>query len=374
MDRAVRDLFPIARMGTYLNSAAVGPIPTSTIDAVTAQLNDVAMSGSGSLRDWLCAKARVRRLVAESLGGSAADVAFTRNTSDGFCAIAAGIDWQPGDNIVSIAEEFPANFYPWRCVRDRHGVELRLCGSQSGSIDLDEFCLLIDGRTKLVSVSAVQYANGLRIDLERIGRVVRKRDALFAVDIIQAFGAMPLDLPNQFVDLAAGASYKWLCAPEGCGIFYANDRARERIPSPSNGWTAVEDPWDFAARDQPIVSDARQWETGMGGTALLCGVEASLKLMLRLGIERIERHLLELTDFLCEMVPFSRYRIASSRMPGERSQIVSLAPTNGQSADEIESILRREGISVSSRSGMIRVSPHLFNTFDDIERFATALP
>jgi selenocysteine lyase/cysteine desulfurase len=100
----------------------------------------------------------------------------------------------------------------------------------NGRIDIEELCSMIDGRTRLVAVSAVQYSSGFRLDLARIGKIVRSRDSLFAVDIIQAFGAMKFDLPAQFVDIAAGASYKWLCAPEGCGIFYINERARGRVP------------------------------------------------------------------------------------------------------------------------------------------------
>lgn len=374
MDRAIRALFPAARLGTYLNSAAIGPMPTPTVEAISAQLNDVSNNGSTNLDGWLAAKQRVRALVAEMLGGDASDIAFTRNTSDGLCAVAAGLDWKAGDNIVSIDGEFPANYYPWRSVRDLHGVEVRLCEPRNGRVDLEELCSMIDGKTRLVTVSAVQYASGFRLDLERVGRVARRNDALFAVDIIQAFGAMPLDLPSHGIDVAAGAGYKWLCAPEGSGIFYVNDRARGRLKSPPSGWTCVERPWDFSDRGQWTVDNASQWETGMGGTALLCGLEASLKLLAAIGIEKIERHLKELTDFLCEVIPASRYEVASSRVPGERSQIVSLACRNGHTADSAAEILKEGGITVSSRGGLLRVAPHLFNTFDDIERFADALP
>lgn len=374
MDRAIRALFPAARFGTYLNSAAIGPMPTPTVDAISAQLNDVSSNGSANLGDWLATKKRVRALVAATLGGSESDIAFTRNTSDGLCVVAAGLDWKAGDNIVSIAGEFPANYYPWRSVRDCHGVDLRLFEPINGRIDHDELCAMIDGRTRLVTVSAVQYASGFRLDLERVGRAARKYEALFAVDIIQAFGAIPLDLPSQQVDIASGAGYKWLCAPEGAGIFYVNDRARGRLKPPPSGWTCVERPWDFSDRDQDVVESALRWETGMGGTALLCGLEASLKLLLAIGIEKIESHLSELTDFLCEIIPTDRYEVASSRLPGERSQIVSLACCNGHTSDSAAEILQQEGITVSSRGGLLRVAPHLFNTFDDIERLADTLP
>lgn len=374
MNRDFRESFPAARLGTYLNSAAIGPLSTETIKAVTTQLEDVANNGSENICEWLKTKQRVRDLVASMLGAAANDIAFTRNTSDGLCAVAAGLKWNPGDNIVSFANEFPANYYPWRTVSDRHGVELRLCREVNGRIDIEELLSLIDNRTRIVAVSAVQYSSGFRLDLERIGRLVRQFDALFVVDIIQAFGAMPLDLSAQYVDIAAGASYKWLCAPEGCGILYLNERARQRVQPTSYGWTAVERPWDFSDREQKHLDDSRCWETGMGGSALLYGLEAGTRMLATAGIENIWAYLNDLTDFLCEIVPVGRYQIASSRDPHERSQIVSLRPLNGHSADDIADTLAQEQITVSTRGGLLRVAPHFFNNFDDIERFATALP
>lgn len=374
MDSAIRALFPAALSGTYLNSAAIGPLPTPAVSAIADQLKHVSEAGSANLRDRLSMKDRVRGLVAAALGVDGDDIAFTRNTSDGLCAVAAGLAWSSGDNIVSIAGEFPANYYPWRSVHDRHGVELRLAPSKGGRIDTERLCSMIDANTKLVTVSAVQYASGFRLDLERIGRAARRHDALFAVDIIQAFGAMPLDLEAQQVDIACGAGYKWLCSPEGCGIFYISPRARDRVESPPCGWMGVERPWDFGDRAQEPIDRASKWETGMGGTALLCGLEASLEILIKTGIGKIERHLTELTEFLCEIIPGGKYEVVSSRSPGERSQIVSLACRNGHSADSAAEILEKEGVTVSSRDGLVRISPHFFNTFDDIQTAASALP
>jgi selenocysteine lyase/cysteine desulfurase len=239
---------------------------------------------------------------------------------------------------------------------------------------VDELCSLIDHRTRLVAVSSVQYSTGFRIDLERVGRAARAVDALLVADIIQSFGALPLDLASQYVDAAAGASYKWLCAPEGCGIFYLSERARERVKPLSRGWMSVENAWDFCDRDQPLVSTTRAWETGMGGTALLCGLEQSLKLLSKTGIEKIAAHLTELTDFLCEIVPQKKYRIFSPRAKNEKSQIVSLLPQNGTSSAAAAEQLARESIIVSARGPLLRIAPHFFNDFSDIERLAACLP
>jgi selenocysteine lyase/cysteine desulfurase len=221
--------FPQLVNTAYLNSAAVAPLPTVAVEAVNEQLRDVSENGSANYMDWVATKNRAREIIASMLKVKSEQIAFMRNTSDGFSTVANGLKWQKGDNIVSYAREFPANFYPWRRIRDAFGVELRLCPERNGRIDLDEFINLIDANTKIVSISAVQYESGFRADLERIGRAARKVDALFCVDIIQALGTMPFDLEAQMVDAAAGASHKWLCSPEGCGMLYLSDRARERV-------------------------------------------------------------------------------------------------------------------------------------------------
>ncbi len=138
-------------------------------------------------------------------------------------------------------------------------------------------------------------------------------DALFAVDIIQAFGVTPFDLPAQFVDVACGASHKWLCSPEGCGIFYLSDRARERIEPTLVGWISVETPWDFEDLEQNYKPNALAWETGTGPSSLFYGLEQSTKLLYETGAENIQKYLEELTDYLCEIISSLYYEIVSSR-------------------------------------------------------------
>jgi len=374
MNHEIRRLFPAAQKYTYLNSAQFAPLPTVAVRAVTSQLEDTSNNGSINMDDWQATKTRARRLVAEMLGVRAEHVAFLRNTSDGFSSVALGMKWRKGDNIVTFAGEFPANFYPWRVLRDEFGVEIRACAERDGRIDPDELTSLIDGNTRLVSISAVQYSSGFRIDLERVGRAARAVDALFAVDIIQAFGVLPFDLPSQFVDIASGASYKWLCSPEGCGIFYLNERALARIRRTFTGWQSVENAWNFADLEQKFKSNTLAWETGMGGSALFYGLEQSLKLLHETGVRRIAAYLEKLTDFLCEIMPTERYEIVSSRARGEKSQIVCIESRNGLASGEVAERLKRENIIVSARGSRLRIAPHFFNNFEDIERLVGNLP
>ena len=374
MNEKIRKAFPVTEKYTYLNSAAVGTIPSVSADAVYSQLKDVSENGTVNFNDWVATKNRARASVAQMLNVKSEQIAFLRNTSDGFASVASGMSWEKGDNIVSFEKEFPANFYAWRRIRDDFGVELRLCPERGGRIDLDEFIALIDSNTKLVSISAVQFASGFRADLEKVGEAARKVDALFAVDIIQGFGAVEFDLPAQLVDIAASASHKWLVAPEGCGILYLSDRARERVKPTLVGWISVEEPWDFEDSEQNFKPNALAWESGTGGSALFYGLEESLKLLNEAGIANIEKYLEELSDFLCELLAGKNYEIISSRAKDEKSAIVCVKNRNGLTSNEIAKHLQNENIVVSPRGDRLRIAPHFYNNREDIERLIEYLP
>jgi selenocysteine lyase/cysteine desulfurase len=369
----IRELFPALEEWVYLNSAAVAPPPTVAVEAVKNQLADVSRNGSLHYTDWVATKERCRGLVSGMLNVRPNQIAFLRNTSDGFAAAASGITWRSGDNVVSFDGEFPANFYPWRSVRDQFGVELRLCREIDGRVDVDEMLGFIDSNTRVVTISAVQFASGFRADLERIGEAAKRVGALFAVDIIQAFGAMPLDLSGLQVDIAAGASHKWLCSPEGCGIFFLSERAMEVVAPTLIGWISVEHPWDFTDREQSYKEGALALESGTGPASLFYGLEQSLTLIRDTGLADIRDHLADLTDDLCERLSAKDYELVSSRIPAEKSQIVCVKHRGGIPSGQIAKDLEAKGIIVSPRGDRLRIAPHFFNNSDDIERLVGAL-
>jgi cysteine desulfurase / selenocysteine lyase len=370
----IRSLFLATDRYAYLNSAAVSPIPLPAGEAVGRQLVDVARNGSVHFNDWVDTKDRCRKLLAGMLAVEPQQVAFLRNTSDSMASIANGIDWKAGDNIVSFAEEFPANFYPWRRIRDEFGVELRLApANANGGFDHDELIALIDANTRVVTISAVQYATGYRADLRRIGEAARAVDALFCVDVIQGLGAMPFDLPRDLVDAAAGASHKWLCAPEGCGFLYLSDRARSRVKPTLTGWISMEEPWDFADREQAVKKNALAWESGTNGSALFYGLEQSLIVLTTAGIENIANHIARLTDRLCDRLP-ANYDVVSARTSTERSHIVSIRHRDGIAPSRLAKDLEEQDVIVSPRGEFLRIAPHLYNNEQDIDRLIDALP
>lgn len=373
MNEAIRSLFPATEKYAYLNSAAVSPPPKTAIEAVTWQLNDVASNGTLHFSEWVATKDRCRSLLAEMLKVRPEQVAFLRNTSDGIASIANGLVWEKGDNIVSFEREFPANFYAWRRIRDDHGVELRLCPESDGRIELDEFIGLIDSNTKVVAISAVQFASGFKADLERIGRAARAVDALFCVDVIQGLGQIPFDLPAQYVDAACGASHKWLCAPEGCGYIYLSDRARERVKPTLLGWISVETPWDFEDRDQPLKPTALAWESGTGPASLFYGLEQSLILLTEAGADSIQKYLTGLSDHLCDGLTGKNYDVISSRNESEKSAIVCIENRDGIPSNKIAAELESAGVIVSPRGDRLRIAPHFYNNIGDIDRLIETL-
>ena len=374
MTPELRALFPITERLAYLNHAAISPPPTTTMAAVEAQLKDVHDNGSINFHNWLAVKERARELLANLLGARPEQVAFMRNTSDGLSTVANGLTWKNTDNIVTFRREFPSNIYPWLRIRDAFGVEVRMCEEHDGRIDLEELGSLIDGNTRLVAISHVQFASGFRTDLERLGRIARQHDALLIADVIQSLGVVPIDVEDELVDVAAGAGHKWLLTPEGVGYLYLSDRARERIQPTLVGWISVPEPENYLNFEQPWNRGALAWETGTGPAALIHGLRASLDLLARFGPATIAKHLEELTDYLCDRVQTKQYEIVSSRTVGEKSQIVCIRHTAGLSPMALYARLKEQNIITAPRNDRLRIAPHLYNTLGEIDQLIDALP
>lgn len=313
-------------------------------------------------------------LVTGMIGARPEQLAFLRNTSDGLSSVANGMRWNPGDNLVTFRKEFPSNVYPWRRLRDTLGVEIRICEERGGRINLDELIGLIDTRTRVIAISHVQYASGFRADLERLGRAARRHDALLVVDIIQSLGVIPIDVDSELIDVAAAAGHKWLLTPEGIGMLYLSDRARERIEPTLVGWVSVANPDDYNNFDQEWNQGTLAWESGTAPSALFYGLEASLKLITETGVQSIAGYLEELTNHLCARLSDSNYEVVSSRQSGEKSQIVCIRHKNDVAPMFLYSYLKDRNIITAPRGERLRISPHLYNTIEEIDALVDSLP
>ena len=373
MNDELRAQFPITQHSVYLNHAAVSPPPISTLQAIETQLRDVSSNGSVHYRSWLAVKEQTRQKLASLLGARAEQVAFVRNTSDGLSTIANGMSWHSGDNIVTYRNEFPSNVYPWLRVQNSLGVELRICEDRDGRIDIEELTSLVDKRSRIIAISHVQYASGYRSDLERLGRVARGHDALLVVDVIQSLGVIPIDVEAELVDVAAGAGHKWLLTPEGLGFLYMSDRARERIEPTLVGWTSVPNPEDYNNFSQGWNKGSLAWESGTAPTCLFYGLGASLDLLMEIGTGTVSEYLGNLTDYLCDLLEVSDYKVISSRAKKEKSQIVSIRNNRGIPAMRLFQNLRKQNIITAPRVAGLRIAPHVYNTTQDIHYLVDVL-
>jgi cysteine desulfurase / selenocysteine lyase len=371
--QAVQAEFPIRATRTYLNNAAIAPAPIEVIAAMNRFLADVRDHGDGHYLDW-CRHADevIKHKIATLIGADRSEIAFVKNTTEGVLLVANGLDWAPGDNVVVPDIEYPSNVYCWMNLA-RRGVTIKWLKSRAGRILVDDLAALIDDRTRLVTLSAVQFSNGFRQDLVRTAELCRSRGVLLNLDAIQYVGALHLDLAQCPVDFLSVGGHKWLLGPIGTGFFYCRRSVLDRLRPHNIGYHSVAKDADHLDYELVFRPDAGRFEEALVNFPGLWGLEAAVDLLLRVGTVRIEQHILALTDSLVEGVRTKGYTLLSSREPGERSGIVSFRhPTRG--VDELQTRLQAARIDVAVCLGALRASPGVHNDIADVERLVDALP
>ena len=353
----------------FLDHASVCPLPKRTVRAIERYLAEVASSGVLHEKKTDPKVEEARGLSARLLGASPEEVAFVQNTTAGILIVANGLRWREGDNVVVARCEFPANIHPWRFLAERKGVEVRFV---EGRPTPDAVKEAVDERTRLVSLSFVQYADGYRLDVEAVAEICRRVGALFLLDAIQGLGALRLNVKGSGVHFLSADGHKWLLGPEGAAVFYVSKEALEELDLVWCGWMSVEAPEEFERHDQPLKPSAKRFEPGTRNNAGIVGLGESIKLLLEVGMEEVERRVLYLTDLLVEGLKEKGHRVISPRGEREKSGIVSFVP---QRADprKVYKSLKALGVLVSLRGGAIRVSPHFYNSEEDIEALLDAL-
>jgi selenocysteine lyase/cysteine desulfurase len=331
------------------------------------------MLGNGDVNDahWARRVEDVRGLAGRLINADPLDIAFVKNTSEGIGLVAEGFPWQARDNVVIADEEYPANVYPWMNLASR-GVEVRRVPTRERRLWVDDIRSFIDGHTRLLSLSFVEYASGFRNDLDAIGELCREHGVLFFVDAIQGLGVFPLDVRRTPIDFLSADGHKWLLGPEGAGVFYIRRELIDRLRPIGVGWNSVVRPNDFSTIDFQLKPHAGRYESGTLNRGGITALGASLELLLSIGIERIAQRVLELTDLLCDRLNESGFDVYSSRRPEDKSGIVSIQPGSCDPRVLVRRC-REAGIVINQRAGRVRVSPHAYNTADELERTVAAL-
>ncbi len=366
-----REQFPVAERYTYLNHAALGPLPRRTADVVAEFAADFRDRGVMAEAKWMPAVNRTRRLVARLLQVEPDEIAFTKNTSQGLSIVAASLPWKRGDVIVTVRGEFPANVYPWLALQQA-GVEVRFVQPRQGRIQISDLAAALDG-ARMLAISWVQYSNGFRVELEALSELCRRRGVVLCLDAIQGAGALPLDLSATPVDFCAFGAHKWMLAPQGVGVLYVNRRVRDMLQPANVGWTGVA--WrDYAAFDyeSPMVEGAARYEEGTRSLVGIAGLEQSLSMLLEIGPSTIAQRLATLTEHLAQHMLAYGYQIMTPLSPENRSGILTVCHPQ-RSAHELWERLRAARIVAAVREGGVRLSPHLYNTVDEMDAVLDAL-
>ncbi len=352
----------------YLNHAAVAPWPKRTGAAVIRFAEQNTRYGSHFYPDWLNKEAELRRQLQTLLNApSPDDIALVKNTSEALSFVAYGLTWQAGDNIVSSNEEFPSNRMPWESLANQD-VEFRQADLHSTDTPEDALFALVDQNTRLLTISSIQFASGLRMDLERIGEFCKRRGILFCIDAIQSLGAVQFDVQAYQADFVMGDGHKWMFGPEGLGVFYTTPEAREKLKLTQYGWHMMKDTHDYENKSWEVHPTARRFECGSPNMLGIHAFSASLSLLLETGMAAVEAQVIEKSDYLMDAIDKNMKLVLLSKRQGLlKSGIVTFRHWTLANA-ALYKHLQANGVVCALRGGGIRFSPHFYNTLEEIDR------
>lgn len=370
----LRAEFPIKEQYAFLNHASVSPIPQATQAAISQFARDAAEEGPANYAGWIHGMSITRGLSGQLLNCDPDDVCFIKSTTHGILIVANSINWKDGDNVVGLEHEFPANVHPWLALKER-GVEFRMVPESADyTYSIDGIAKRIDDRTRLLTVSWVEYATGVRNDIAALSALCLERGILFCVDAIQGLGALPIDLQKVQIDFLMADGHKWMLAPEGCGILYVR---REVIPQLNHsmcGWCGLRNPQDYDNYDQPYKPTAKRFEEGSHNLMSIIALGASLRLILEYGTENVERNIERLTEYVGEQVQRKGYKLISPQQFGKRAGIVSFLKDGIDPMSIAVGMQKDHKVMIAARRGFLRASPHFYNDEAEIDRMVEALP
>ncbi len=367
-----RALFPICDEHIHFNHAGVASMSVRVRAAVEHVLQVMSEEGF-AFDDYTETLDQLRSSLAGLVGVTPDQVSITRGTAHGISLLARGLDWKDGDNVVGARLEYPANLFPWMATRDR-GVELRLVEPVDGRVTPEAVLSLVDGRTRVVALSFVEFWNGYRVDLAEIGAECRKRGVILAVDGIQGLGVLPFDLESMNADFVAAGAGKWLTGPPGVGFTAWRPELLERIDPLLVGTGSMEDPANYFQPTFKYAGTARKFEESAISWLDVAAFGAAVGLLLEVGIDVIEKHVLGLARRLAEGLVERGFNIVEPwpREPDESSGIVSF---NRPGVTEVELLrdLKAAGVITRTHRDFVRLSPHFYNTEEEVDRVLEVL-
>ena len=359
--------FPLDQKLIHLNHAGVSPWPQRTTKAVERFSEENLHLGSLNYPRWTEVESQLRGQFKRLIGApSMDDIALLKNTSEALSVIAYGLPWNVGDGIVGIQQEFPSNRVVWESLKNRFGVTYR--GVDVSTTDDPEKALInaMDSSTKLLAISAVQYASGLRLDLDRLGDYCKQHDILFCIDAIQWLGALPFDVDACQADFVVADGHKWLLGPEAVALFYCRADVRERLILNQFGWHMLENHMDFDAPDWTPARDARRFECGSPNNLGIHAQSASLSLLEEVGMQMVASNIEQRIELILEHVHRRGYELLSPATPSRRAGIVTFRIADVDHQKMFFRLLEHNLLSACRMKGM-RFSPHFYTPLERID-------
>lgn len=369
-----RALFPHTSSVTYLNSASYGPLAMTIKQAIDENMELRMAADRDDTHYAFATAAELRSDYADLIGAGKQEVGVGLSTTFGINIAAFGLPLQPGDEVLLSDIDFPVDVYCWRASAESRGVVLKFIPSRDRQFDIDEFVKAITPRTKVLTVSFVQFFNGFKNDVVALGKICRERGIYFVVDGIQGMGAEAINMREANIDIFASGCQKWMLSPQGCGFFFISDRVRPTLKLPFGTWLGVE--WgvkftDVFFYDKPWFDSARRFEMGYYAIWNILGMKEAVKIFQMLGIDNIQRHNHALIDRLVTYLRGnSYYAITSTLEEKHRSSIFTFSCPD---VPRLHRFILDSKIILVQREGSIRVSAHLFNNEDDIDRLIGVL-
>lgn len=362
----VRELFPHIKIGKiYFNHAATGPFSKNVLSIVNEYLIQRSETNIDNFPELVKVVGETKNYLCQMLGCSADRIAFVDNTSNGMNLLAQGMKWKKGDSIILNDIEFPANVYPFLNL-EKEGVKVEFVKSRNGIVSAEDIINAIKPRTKLISISFVQFLSGYRADLEKIGNVCREKGIVFSVDAIQGLGAFTLDVEKCKVDFISCGTAKWLLGMQGLAFIYVSEKLQQMLQPKYVGWLSVEDAWNILDFNLKLKSDADAFQGGTINSLGVFGLLPSLKLFADFGYKNVEERILDnSTHFTKRLLEIGIHPILEHCEKENLSGIISF---KHEKANHILDELRKKEIYCSVREGMVRLSPHFYNTKEEIDK------
>ncbi|MGV8122337.1 MAG: aminotransferase class V-fold PLP-dependent enzyme [Candidatus Xenobiia bacterium LiM19] len=365
-----RRLFPVTRKSLYLNHAAVSPYSRRVEKAMRDFISARTFSENVDLYPAILeAVEGVRNNIAALVGAHPDSIAMVKNTSEGLNILAESLPWKKGDRIILFQREFPANVYPFINL-ERLGVQIDFIPERNHRFFLEDVEKAITSRTRLLSVSHVEFLSGFRHNLSALGELLRDRGIIFCVDAIQSAGNTPIDVEAMKIDYISAGGQKWLMGPKGTGFIYVSPALLHRLEPVFAGWLGVCNAWDFFNYHIEWLPTARRFEGGTQNFLGCFGLRESTGLLLETGIKTIASQIECITGRLINGLLERGFEVITSSDARERAGIVTFCIPEAQSVFEK---LEKKNVFIALRDGKLRVSPHFYNTLDDMEKFLMLL-